>query len=212
MTISSATTDETVIIVSTGVANLASVRSAFAKLGYRTECSADSETIIKAAFVVLPGVGAFEAGMRTLRENRLGQALISRIMADRPTLAVCLGMQLLAFTSEESPGVEGLGVVPGNITRFSRATRVPQMGWNRVEGSPHSRYLRSGYAYFANSFYLKEPPQGWIPALSSYEEPFVSAIERGRCLACQFHPELSGAWGMNLLNAWLLNRSSQESS
>lgn len=190
-----------VLIVRTGVANLASVCAALRRLDAEPEPTRDAEAILTADHVILPGVGAFGAAMAALDEG-LAEALKARIAADRPTLAVCVGLQVLCQESEESPGVVGLGVVPGTVRRFPSTVTVPQLGWNRIEptlGSP----LAAGYVYFANSYRLDTLPPGFGGALSDHGGPFVAALARGALLACQFHPELSGAYGAGVLNRWL---------
>lgn len=192
-----------VAIVDTGVANIASLIAAFERLGYEAELTRDSEHIESAPYLTLPGVGAFAAGMKTLREAGLVDVLRERFEQGRPSLAVCLGMQLLARKSEESPGVDGLGVVDVDVNRFADEVRVPQFGWNEVEASADCDLLSDGYAYFANSYCIMDRPEGWAVATSEYGGPFVAAMERGAVLACQFHPEISGPWGLSLLESWL---------
>ena len=192
-----------IVIVQTGCANLASVGAAFARLGVRARASADAEEIAGAAGVVLPGVGHFGPAMRSLRERGLNAAIIERIARGRAMLAICLGMQMLCDGSEESPEVPGMGVIPGRIERFAGALRVPQMGWNKIVPSASRLMLEPASMYFANSFRLGAISEGWEGAASEYGEPFVGAIERGTLLACQFHPELSGASGMRLLKRWV---------
>ena len=193
-----------VCVVRTGVANLASVVTGLERVGASPRVGNDPVEIANAQWVVLPGVGAFGAGMTQLRADGLVEPLRHRIAAGLPTLAVCLGLQLLCEGSEESPGVEGLGVVPGRVTRFPETLRVPQLGWNQVEPTPGCRLVEPGFAYFANSFRLAETPHGWRAAHADYGGGFVAALERGRVLACQFHPELSSAWGIALLKRWLV--------
>lgn len=193
-----------VVIVRTGVANVASVQAAFERLGAEVILSDDPMIIRDAAHVVLPGVGAFGAGMERLRALALDAPLIARIEAGRATLAICLGLQLLAEQSEESPGVAGLGVLPTRVTRFEgTSVRVPQLGWNKVEAQAGCTFLRDGYAYYANSYKLDAIPDGWSGAMSEHGAPFVAGIERGKVLACQLHPELSGSWGHDVLSRWL---------
>jgi len=194
--------ESTVTIIRTGVANTASLIAAFARLGLRCVLSEDRDEIERAERLVLPGVGAFGSGAATLDRLGLREVLRERAGSDRPLLAVCLGMQLLAETSEETPGASGLGVVPGTVKRFGPGLRVPQMGWNDVEASPEAKMLRSGCAYFANSYRLTESPEGWAVARTEYGVSFIAALERGRTLGCQFHPELSGRWGLELLARW----------
>jgi glutamine amidotransferase len=192
-----------VVVVRTGTANLASVVAALSRAGATARLTEDPAEVTAAERVVLPGVGAFAAAMDHLRAHGLASPLVERVRSGRPLLAICLGMQLLAEASDESPGVPGLAAFPGHATRLGPGVRVPQLGWNLVETGPSCRYMESGYAYFANSFCLTEVPEGWSVATADHGGPFVAGIERDRVLACQFHPELSGGWGLALLGRWL---------
>lgn len=192
-----------VFIVRTGTANLASVCAGFQRLGVTPHITADPAVARDAACVVLPGVGAFGAAMAQLTARGLDVALRQRMVSDKPTLAICLGLQLLCESSTESPGVAGLGVVRGAIDRFGANVRVPQLGWNEVVPDTGARWLTRDYAYFANSYRLTTPPPDCQVAWTDYGGRFVCAFERGRLLACQFHPELSGPWGLELLRRWL---------
>jgi len=191
-----------VLIVPTGTANLASVQAAFRRLGANPRISEDPAEVERAGLVMLPGVGAFGASMRRLEAHGLDRALIARIEENRPTIAICVGHQLLFETSEESPDARGLGVVKGTVLRFPEGVRVPQFGWNRVEPGEESRLIEAGHAYFANSFRALEAP-GWAVAEADHGGRFVAAMERGNILGCQFHPELSGDYGAALLSRWL---------
>jgi glutamine amidotransferase len=192
-----------VVVLRTGTANLASVLAGLRRAGGAPRLCESPDEITVATHVVLPGVGAFAAAMERLRAAACVAPLVARLRAGRPTLCVCLGLQLLCEHSEESPGVPGLGVIPGTATRFPDTVRVPQFGWNRVTADPGCRLLDSGHAYFANSYRLAAAPPDWHVALTDHGGPFVAACERGRVLACQFHPELSGPWGLALLQRWL---------
>lgn len=193
-----------VVIVSTGIANIASVRAGFRRVGASSVVSSSPEEIRDAERVMLPGVGAFAAGMTRLRDTGVVEVLRERAEADRPTMAICLGLQLFASSSEESPGVEGLSVFEdAHVTEFSPAVRVPQLGWNEIRPAQGARYVvEPGYAYFANSYRIQRSPEGWAVATSEYDGSFVAAAERGALLACQFHPELSGPWGLSVLHRW----------
>lgn len=193
-----------VAVVRTGVANLASVLAGLARAGAECHMADDALAIESATHVLLPGVGAFGAGMAALHERGLAEPLRARIAADRPTLAICLGLQLLAESSAETAGVAGLGVFPAAaVERFSGSVKVPQLGWNRVTPDADMEFVTPGYAYFANSFRLATAPAGWRVAWAEHGAPFCAALARGKVLACQFHPELSGAWGLGLLKRWL---------
>lgn len=192
-----------VLVVRTGTANLASVRAGLARAGAASELTGDPAAVRSADRVVLPGVGAFGAAAAALAADGLDEALRERVAAGRPTLAVCLGQQLLAEGSGESPGVPGLGAFPGTVERFPAGVRIPQLGWNFVAPGPGCRWLTPGYAWFANSYRLTVAPAGWKAAWAEHGTRFVAALERDGVLACQFHPELSGPWGQDLLRRWL---------
>ncbi|MEN8113759.1 MAG: imidazole glycerol phosphate synthase subunit HisH [Actinomycetota bacterium] len=192
-----------VTIVPTGLANIASVVAAFRRLDVEPRFANDSDDIARADAVVMPGVGAFGAAMGRIDEVGWREPLAGRISAGRPTLAVCLGLQLLFEKSEESPGVHGLGAVPGAVTRLPGEVTVPQLGWNRVTPDERSRFVEPGWAYFANSYRVESVPDDWIGTTADYGGTLVSTVERGGVLACQFHPELSGEWGSALLQRWL---------
>lgn len=192
-----------VFVVRTGTANLASVLAGLRRVGAVPRVTEAADDVESAERLVLPGVGTVAAAMERLHEAGLVDPLRDRLAAGRPTLAVCLGLQLLCDGSDESPEAPGLGVVPGWITRFPHHLRVPQLGWNRIVPRAGCRMLREGHVYFANSFRLEAPPKGWAAAEADYGGPFVAAMERGAVLACQFHPELSGRFGLDLLARWL---------
>lgn len=189
-------------VIRTGCANLASVRAGLARAGVESRVTDHPAVIEDSRLVVLPGVGAFGPAMRSLRDAGLDDALRRRIEQARPLLAICLGLQMLCDASEESPGVAGLRAIEGNVTRFTPPARVPQLGWNLVEGMRPAGLVARGYAYFANSYKLDAAPPGWTVAWASHGAPFIAALQRGPVLACQFHPELSGAWGLDLLTRW----------
>jgi len=200
-----------VVIIRTGSANLASVLAAMERLGVDAQLTESPKDVLDAPFVVLPGVGAFGAAMGFLRERDLDVSVRDRVLQGRPLLAICLGMQLLTEWSEESPGVRGLGMIPGCVRRFPSVVRVPQVGWNQVEpcGVP-STVIRPAWMYFSNSYRLARLPDGWIGAMAEHGSAFIAAVERGPLLACQFHPELSGNAGLDLIDRWLTSAGSRE--
>ncbi len=191
-----------VVIVPTGTANLASVMAAFRRLGAEPRVAEHQGDIARASHVMLPGVGAFGASMTRLREQALDGVLRDRVQADRPTICICVGHQLLFEESEESPGAVGLGVVPERIGRFGHDVRAPQFGWNLVRPSEGCNLLEEGYAYFANSYRALAAP-GWNVAQAEHGGIYLAAVERGKVIGCQFHPELSGAYGAALLSRFL---------
>ncbi len=191
-----------VVIVPTGVANMASVGAALKRAGAEVSVAQSAEDVRTAPCVVMPGVGSFAAGIAALRQRGVDQALRERVEHGEPTLAICLGLQLLCEASDEAPGERGMGVIPGRIEKF-RARRVPQIGWNEVSPDGACRVLSQESMYFANSYRLGAAPRGWGVAWAEYGGRFVAALERGPVVACQFHPELSGALGLSLIRRWL---------
>lgn len=188
-----------VAVVRTGSANLASVFAALERIGGSPRLVDRPDEVAAARRLVLPGVGAFAAAMATLDRQGIVAPIREYITAGRPVLAICLGFQLLAEASDEGGDVAGLGVIAGRVQRFGDDVRVPQFGWNRVVWSiPQD----AGYACFANSYRLVEAPDGWSCATADHGGRFIAAIARPRQLGCQFHPELSGAWGESLLREW----------
>lgn len=192
-----------IVVCRTGTANLASVFAGLRRAGGAPRMAETPDDLRGAGHVMLPGVGSFGAAMATLAETGMVAPLRERFAAGRPTMAICVGLQLLCVTSEESPGVEGLGIVPADIARFPAGVRVPQFGWNHVTANTDCELLDSGYAYFANSYRLADRVTGWAVAIADHGGPFVAAMEKGPLLACQFHPELSGAYGHALLARWI---------
>jgi cyclase len=192
-----------VVIVDSGMANLASVRGAFARLGVRTTVSAEADVVRRAPRIVLPGVGEFGAGMARLRAGGLDQAVRDAMLEGTPLLAICLGLQMLCKASEESPGIAGLGMLSGTCRRLPDGVRVPHLGWNRVDPDPSCRFVTAMEAAFANSYALHDAPSGWAAAWTRHGVRFVAALERKAVLACQFHPELSSDAGRELLRRWL---------
>jgi glutamine amidotransferase len=190
-------------IVPTGTANLASVVAGFSRLGVKPAMARDAADVEQADRVVLPGVGSFGAASAEVDRRGMRNAVRNRIEDGRPTLAICVGMQLLASSSAETDGVEGLGVISDRLESFPNTVRVPQLGWNGVVAGDGCRFVTDGWAYFANSYRLTALPQGWFGAVTDHGGEFVSAMEKGDVLACQFHPELSGSWGRHVLARWL---------
>ncbi len=191
-----------VAIIDSGVANLAAVESALTALDVDYAITGDPAAVLAASHVVLPGVGRFSAGLETLRRDGLDEAVCQVHERGTPLLAVCLGMQMLGDGSDESPDTPGLAIVSGRFRRLPDSVRVPHLGWNQVNADEGSG-LPSGTAAFANSFCLPESPNGWTAAWTTHGTRFVSMLAQGRTLACQFHPELSGPFGMGLIRDWL---------
>ena len=200
-----------VVLVRTGTANVASINAALERAGLSPRVSSNPADVVEAQLVVLPGVGAFGAAMDSLRRTRVDEAITARVALGRPLLAICLGLQLLCASSEESPGVAGLGIIPSRITRLRPGPGlcVPHLGWNVVTPAPGFTLAPRGRAYFANSYKLDAVPMergasvDWAGCAFDHGGTFVAAVQRGTLLACQFHPELSGVWGAALIKRWV---------
>ncbi len=212
---------KSVVVASTGAANLASVMAALGRAlhgtGSEAKVTENTTEIARADYAILPGVGAFGPAMERLRSSGIADAFRERFAAGRPSMGICLGMQLFCASSEESGGVEGIGIVPAAVRRFSCDLPLPQLGWNRVrtenrEGRlPDSGLVTDGWAYYANSYRVADSPDGFLVSRTVYGESFVASLEfsapdpagGARLLLCQFHPELSGPWGQSLYRRWL---------
>lgn len=171
-----------------GAGNVRSVLGAFRRLGAAASATTDPEAVLAADLAVLPGVGSAGTAMAALRERGLDEALRARVAAGRPTLGICLGLQLALEESEEDGGVAGLGLLPGRAVRL-REGRVPRMGWARVDGG--------GTFYFAHSYAAE------TAAATAYSEGIAAVAEQGSFLGVQFHPEKSGAAGARFLERCL---------
>ncbi|KNC48800.1 histidinol dehydrogenase [Thecamonas trahens ATCC 50062] len=198
------------VIVCTGVANVASVAASLKRAGAKPRTSIESADVASAPLVVIPGVGTFGASMDALASSPgLIDAIKARLASNLPTLFVCVGLQILAACSDESPGVNGLGVLASaNVVKFDNvASRpIPQQGWAKVKPMASAAgdiISRPGYAFFSNSFCLRSVPLGWSAAIASYGSDYVAALQRGNVLATQFHPELSGSFGLAILKAFV---------
>jgi len=192
-----------------GAGNVRSVRNAIRRLGAELTDIQRPEDILKAERLIFPGVGAFGAAMERLHALGYVEPLREYLHSGRPFLGICIGLQSLFEGSEESPGVPGLGLIPGTVRRFdASALSVPHMGWNDIRLERESPLL-TDYAgeklYFVHSYHAEATPENddWVLALSDYGTPFVSAVQKGRVAAVQFHPEKSGETGLRLIEHFL---------
>lgn len=195
-----------VVIVDTGVANRHSIQNAFDYIGVPAKISASAADILAADKLVLPGVGAFAAGMAALAQRNLAAPLTEAVLVQRkPILGVCLGMQLMAEESEEGGQHRGLGWIPGRVVRLrpkDQALKIPHVGFNSVKLRSDSRLFRGLPPvldfYFVHSYKLA-CPENLCVGLCEYGEPFVAAIENGNIFATQFHLEKSQSAGLTVL-------------
>ena len=193
-------------IIDYDAGNIKSVEKAFQYLGEPVTVSREPEELLAADKVVLPGVGSFGDAMENL--HRFGLVEVIRQIAEKgtPFLGICLGLQLLFEKSEESPGVEGLGLMKGEILRFPEepGIKIPHMGWNSLQYPQKSRLFQGipeeTYVYFVHSYYLSASDADVVAATASYGSTvFHAAVEQENLFACQFHPEKSSSAGLRIL-------------
>ena len=191
-----------IAVLDYGIGNLRSAQKALQKVGADARLTADPDVIGRADGVVLPGVGAFGACARALRDAGLDALARKAVEADTPFLGICIGMQLLYEASDEDPGEEGLGILPGTVRRLPDGVKRPQMQWNRLILDEPSCPLVQGlgadpWVYFVHSY--APPDSDEVVASCDYGGPVVAAVARQSLWATQFHPEKSGRTGLALL-------------
>lgn len=195
-----------VAVLDYGIGNLRSAQKALERVGADARLTADSGLIADADAVVLPGVGAFGACMDALRDCRLDEVAVAAANDDRPFLGVCVGMQMLYEGSEESPGAEGLGVLPGRLRLLPDTVKRPQMQWNLVDVHRPSQLFATVedpvWVYFVHS-YAADADGESVVATCDYGGPVAAAVERDGLWATQFHPEKSGTVGLELLRGFV---------
>lgn len=188
-------------IMDYGAGNLRSIQNTLGAIGAPYELLRDADRLRRATKIVLPGVGHFSQMMHALDELNMRQVLVERIQAGVPFLGICLGLQALFEASEEAPEAHGLGLIEGQVRRFSTEARVPHVGWNCLKRLHESRLLEGAgeqpFVYFANSYYA--PIVAASIASCDYGATFSAAIEHGNIHAVQFHPEKSGLVGLTIM-------------
>ena len=195
-----------IVVVDYGMGNLRSVSKALESLGGEVQVSESPQAIEQADKVVLPGVGAFGDAARELKTRKLFKPIQKFIQSKKPFLGICLGLQLLYEGSDESPGIEGLGIFKGKIQGFkSKSVKIPHMGWNQAQLINKQHPLLKeipdqSYFYFVHSFYASTKGSDAVLAATDYgEEQFASILGNETACATQFHPEKSQAVGLKLL-------------
>jgi glutamine amidotransferase len=200
----------TITMIDYGASNIRSAPKAFEAVDGCVQLTSDPEVVRRAEKLVLPGVGAFGAGMNALRERGLDSAVHEAANAGIPLLGICLGMQFLFEESDEMGRYEGLSLIPGRVTRFeleNQKLKVPHMGWNQIEhdeSHPLLTAVPSGsHAYFVHSYFCVPANEEDIVAMTEYGSPFASIVSRGNIHGIQFHPEKSQKRGLQLLRNYL---------
>ncbi len=195
-----------IAIIDYDAGNLRSVEKALLSIGEDAIVTRDRDEILSADKVILPGVGAFGDAMKKLGEYGLVDTIHEAVDSGKPFLGICLGLQLLFRRSDESDGVEGLSILPGEILRIPDASgiKIPHIGWNSLKVKDDARLFNglgeNPYVYFVHSYYLKADDENIVAATTEYGGTLIHAsVQKDNVYACQFHPEKSGGVGMQIL-------------
>jgi glutamine amidotransferase len=201
-----------VTIIDYGSGNLRSVQKALERIGVEARITDDPNVVAESNRLVLPGVGAFGDAIRAIRSRGLAEPILAHVRADKPFLGICMGLQLLFESGSEGGHHEGLGILPGDVTRFElpQGMKIPHMGWNQVAWRKGDEMHPAGsdgdHFYFVHSYVARPRDPEVIAATSDYGGDFCAAVARGRLFATQFHPEKSQAAGMELLRTFFNQR------
>ena len=198
-----------IAIIDYDAGNIKSVEKALEKLGADVVITKDAEEILKAEKVILPGVGAFGDAMENLKKFNLVEVIHKVVEKGTPFLGICLGLQLLFERSDETPGVNGLGILKGEILRIPENgdLKIPHMGWNSLHFQNGGRLFHNlpqdSYVYFVHSYYLKAQDESIVKATADYSVNIHASVEKDNVFACQFHPEKSSDVGLQILKNFI---------
>jgi len=198
-----------VAIIDYDAGNIKSVEKALISLGAEAVVTRESDVILSADHIILPGVGAFGDAMEKLHHYGLVEVIYEAVKRNIPLLGICLGLQLMFESSEESPGVEGLNLLPGKIVKIpaEEGLKIPHIGWNSLtypnEGRLYKGIPENSYVYFVHSYYLKAEDDDIVTAATEYGTFIHASVEKGNVFACQFHPEKSSDVGLTILKNFI---------
>lgn len=198
-----------IAIIDYDAGNIKSVEKAIQYLGEDAVITRDRDLILNSDKVILPGVGSFGDAMAKIREYDLVNTIYDVVDKKTPFLGICLGLQLLFKTSEESEGVTGLGLLDGRIIRIPDATglKIPHMGWNSLDIKPGATLFQGiedqSYVYFVHSYYLQAEHEEDVAATTVYSTKIHASVEHENIYACQFHPEKSSRVGLQILKNFI---------
>lgn len=197
-----------IAIIDYDAGNIRSVEKAMIFLGAEAVLTRDRDTILKADKAILPGVGNFKDAMVRIREFGLEDTIHEFVKSQKPFLGICLGLQLMFESSEESPGEKGLCLLPGKCMKIpSDELKVPQIGWNSLMFPKKSKLFDGisdgAYVYFVHSYYLEAGDESDVAATTEYGVHIHAAVEHDNIFACQFHPEKSSDVGLKILKNFI---------
>ncbi|GFZ33655.1 imidazole glycerol phosphate synthase subunit HisH [Clostridium zeae] len=189
-------------IIDYGIGNLRSVEKALWSLGIESKITSSKDEVKSSSGIILPGVGAFPAAMKNLKDRELDELLKEEVKEGKPLIGICLGMQLLFQSSDEVRYTEGLGFIDGQVKKFEIKEKVPHMGWNRLKFNVPSDTLKGidegSYVYFVHSYYAQTDKCN-VNAYAEYEVDVPAVVSKDNVIGFQFHPEKSGDVGLNIL-------------
>ena len=194
-----------IAIIDYDAGNIKSVEKALKTLGQEVIVTRDADIILKADKVILPGVGAFGDAMGKLHDYGHVDVIYKVVEKNTPFLGICLGLQLMFESSEETPGVEGLGILKGKIVKIPENgdLKIPHMGWNSLHFQNNGRLFanlpQDSYVYFVHSYYLQADDESIVKATTDYSTCIHASVEKDNVFACQFHPEKSSDVGLTIL-------------
>ncbi|UOQ85736.1 imidazole glycerol phosphate synthase subunit HisH [Gracilibacillus salinarum] len=193
-----------IAIVDYGMGNVASVKTAFERLGYQVMITDSIEQLEQASHIILPGVGSFQAAAEEINQRQLKEPLI-RLAKEKPFLGICLGMQLLFETGYENGISDGLGLIPGNVNVIETEYILPHIGWNQLQIENQNQTfapLEGKHVYFVHSFQA-QTEQNYLVATTDYGAKIPAIVQNGLVYGMQFHPEKSGEAGVELLKLFM---------
>lgn len=191
-----------ITIIDYEAGNLKSICNMLDSLGEKYIISSNPEEIANAERIIFPGQGHFAQAMKNLNRKGLIEPIKTAIQNNAKFLGICLGLQVLFEKSEEAPGIVGLGIIKGEVKKFTQG-KIPQIGWNKIKTTQNNSYLEDDYFYFVNSYYVIPEDKNVISSICNYNIDFTASIEYKNLTAVQFHPEKSSNAGINFFKKWL---------
>ncbi len=189
------------IIVDYEAGNLRSVANMLAFLNIPFEITSDKDKILKAERIIFPGQGHFAQAMENLEKKGLIPVIKECVNNNIPFLGICVGLQILFEKSEEAPNTGGLGILKGEVKRFTKG-KIPQIGWNKLSLTKTNTFLSEDYFYFVNSYYVEPSDRDIISAYYDYNGKFCASVQKSNLTAVQFHPEKSSKAGLQFFRNW----------